>query len=306
MCTWNYLSPAPLCWCRKAGEVAVITDPAVEWSLVRDELTEISRREKDPTRLAVAGARLVRSRVFKRSGRIRRGDWRSHAVSVKAAAMSVSGRLASDEFPLRVWVREAESPLRQDFTIAHEVGHWVFDQLPLDGLALEDCCDTFAAELLLPIRLARSRLSSQGALSSRDVLELAHLGNVNLQTAIRQASRAAWNTRYLALHCSDEGRVTGGAGSMIGSPWRGQRLSSMGSWHSRAQRAPVDQDSDFGFATLRFRFGSSRDEAGRLWRSGEVSGTARWDSISLMSGARLVCITFTGLDFLRYSELRAG
>ena len=71
---------------------------------------------------------------------------------------------------------------RQNFTLAHELGHWLVnrDDKLLDWLAdqdqpsqiLESVCDTIAQSLLLPDDLVRSIASSP--VRAKDILELSH------------------------------------------------------------------------------------------------------------------------------------
>jgi Zn-dependent peptidase ImmA (M78 family) len=87
--------------------------------------------------------------------------------------LDVSGMLLPDERQVWLNAREArESPGRRRFTLAHEVGHWVCQVLegrvaPVycraeevgvgEGRALEREANVFAAELLMPGQLVRTR-----------------------------------------------------------------------------------------------------------------------------------------------------
>lgn len=100
-------------------------------------------------------------------------------LHVEAGAIDYSGLLLPAE--RRIVVKADEPPVRQRFTVAHEVGHWVCQVLsgrptpvycrPVDvseaaDRALEREANVFAAELLMPEDAVRARFAGSIAESA--------------------------------------------------------------------------------------------------------------------------------------------
>lgn len=83
----------------------------------------------------------------------------------------ISGMLRVEPYGAEIFVNSADSPARQRFTIAHEIGHWyertsrgLYDFNVIDYRSTENYdlhefyADEFAASLLMPTRELRSAL----------------------------------------------------------------------------------------------------------------------------------------------------
>lgn len=96
--------------------------------------------------------------------------------------MFISGELRRDRGAFMVAYSSYLSPERQRFTIAHELGHAVFElsgpNPPRRGRELERICDMLATEFLMPTEEFGRRLGSEPTL--RRVFELARLFKTSL------------------------------------------------------------------------------------------------------------------------------
>jgi Zn-dependent peptidase ImmA (M78 family) len=101
-----------------------------------------------------------------------------------------SGELRRDGKGFKVVYSSSLSPERQRFTIAHEMGHAIFEasgpNCPRSGVELERICDLLATEILMPTGIFLKLLGEK--LSLRKVFELAKTFKTSLSaTAIRCA-----------------------------------------------------------------------------------------------------------------------
>jgi hypothetical protein len=102
--------------------------------------------------------------------------------------MSVAGELRRDGKGFKVVYSSSLLPERRRFTIAHEMGHAVFEasgrNCPRTGAELERLCDLLATEILMPSDVFLSLLGEK--LSLQKIFELAKTFKTSLSaTAIR-------------------------------------------------------------------------------------------------------------------------
>lgn len=104
--------------------------------------------------------------------------------------LPVSGELRRDGKGFKVVYSSSLSLERRRFTIAHEIGHAIFEasgpNCPRTGIELERICDLLAAEILMPTRVFLSLLGEKPSL--KKVFELSKTFKTSLSaTAIRCA-----------------------------------------------------------------------------------------------------------------------
>ena len=109
---------------------------------------------------------------------------------VQASALAESGRIEWTRSGLRVALSEKESPRRQRFTLAHELGHHLIfgiDKKEARAYSGEEetRCDMFAAALLMPKQTFSCAFNSRQSLSPVSVVrELADEFGVSLLAAM--------------------------------------------------------------------------------------------------------------------------
>lgn len=111
-------------------------------------------------------------------------------VGFDSEELPVSGELRRNGKGFKVVYSSSLSPERQRFTIAHEMGHAIFEasgpNCPRSGVELERICDLLATEILMPAGIFLKLLGEN--LSLRKVFELAKTFQTSLSaTAIRCA-----------------------------------------------------------------------------------------------------------------------
>ncbi|NJC12946.1 hypothetical protein F4558_002772 [Micromonospora profundi] len=248
--------------------------------------------------LAVRLAQMTRAELARHGIDDVRG-WRDLGVSVERRVLFSSGMLIGRTFPMKVWVNAKDDWRRQRFTVGHEIAHYLLP--PRYGLLpdlLEQMCDAYASEMLLPASRVRSRLGASGNLTSaRDVVEMANEARINFSPVLYQAARTAWDPNFsIILGSAKTGclRVLTGAGPRIGSPPRGQRISSLGRWRVlRTETAALARRS--GVAELDYRFIRPSEPDEQESQSGRVQGLARWDSVELPGRQTVITVNFLGL-----------
>jgi len=280
----------------------------VDWTSLREAVAVNRNAAVCASDLAIRAARLTRARLYRHTDALSLPPWDAMGILVRKAPISASGMLVSQDLPIRIWVRDGEEPGRQRYTVAHELGHYLIDPSWFPHAELEEACDAFAAELLVPRRVARARLSPTGTVGPDDILSLAGEMRLSLQPVMRQFASVSWHPAFVALYVLPDGRVKSGAGSAVGAPFPDKHISNLGRWFSD----PGDNHAsgkNGGAATLEYRFGAtfyrntSCPDSG--FRSGSVRGTAEWTATELRSGASILTLQFT--DFtVRYSKPRAG
>ena len=261
---------------------------------------------------AVALARCVR-RTF---GEPRLWDWTAVGVTVKRKRLTGSGMLLPDGFPIEVWVNSQENERRQRFTVAHELCHFLLRGAEhlVAPVAMEEFCEAFASELLVPQSQLNALRTASGDLpSAQEIVEVANRFGVNFAPVIVQLHRVRVSRPSFAIVArrgADKSELlidrSAGAGS-IGGPVAGQRLASVGSWGT------LFDDSDEvrldGTAKVASRFllparGLSREDQLGSPRSGYVSGKVFWTAFRLRNGRLVVSATFLQVDELRLSSPR--
>lgn len=110
------------------------------------------------------------------------------------------------------------SPVRKRFTIAHEIGHAIFENsgpnCPRRGKELERICDLIAAELLMPKELFLEMAGSQ--ISAATILALARSFQTSLTaTGIRYAT-----LKRVSVFQIDDEKVIWGSGIIRGRALR--------------------------------------------------------------------------------------
>lgn len=111
-------------------------------------------------------------------------------VQISGEELSISGELRRERAGLKIVYSSMLPPGRRRFTIAHELGHAIFETTgpgcPRSGKELERLCDMLAKELLMPTDKFKARL--QGPLSLEKLNTLAREFDASLaSTAIRCA-----------------------------------------------------------------------------------------------------------------------
>jgi hypothetical protein len=147
---------------------------------------------------------------------------------------------------------------RENFTLAHELGHWVIEGLDpvLDWLAdhdtegrlLETICDRFARELLLPAQIA-SELVGSGPVRAHHIIDLYDTTQASQPVCMIAAAEHLSGMGAIALIDRITGEVTDSSvrpdpdrGWPEVIPWRGQRLPeghhllSLGEGETRTER----------------------------------------------------------------------
>lgn len=114
-----------------------------------------------------------------------RTQWRRLGVHVAAVPMAASGGCRRDGGELVVLVRESDDPRRQRFTVAHEIGHLLIEDVrrhvPLSRADEERLCNEFAAALLVPGEALAADLKDIGRVGADDVVRLGNRFGVTLQ-----------------------------------------------------------------------------------------------------------------------------
>ena len=141
---------------------------------------------------------------------------------VKVSSIAESGRSEWASGGLRIALSEKESPLRQRFTLAHELGHCLIFGIEKAGIRTysreeEKRCDRFAAALLMPKSVFLREFNRRQNLPRTSVVrELAAQFAVSLRAALVRLNDLALvdpGTILLTVEpdMSGESRVTAGA-----------------------------------------------------------------------------------------------
>ncbi|APZ33039.1 hypothetical protein BOH66_01055 [Microbacterium aurum] len=129
---------------------------------------------------------------------------------------------------------------RENFTLAHELGHYIVNTLDRvvdwladnddDGRVLETICDRFARELLLPTNVA-AELVGRGPVRARHVLELYSATSASHPVCMIALAQQMRELGAIALIDRTTGEVTDASvrpdpelGWPKVIPWRGQRM----------------------------------------------------------------------------------
>ncbi|MGQ2915226.1 hypothetical protein [Microbacterium invictum] len=129
---------------------------------------------------------------------------------------------------------------RENFTLAHELGHWVVGRLDpvldwladndVDGRMLETICDRFARELLLPAQIA-AELVGRGPVRAHHIIDLFDTTQASHPVCMIAVAEHLRGMGAIALIDRVSGEVTDASvrpdpdrGWPAVIPWRGQRL----------------------------------------------------------------------------------
>ncbi len=235
--------------------------------------------------------------------------WKHLGVSVQTSDLKHSGAHHGGKGNRLVFVRASEHRLRQRFTAAHEIGHFLLEDLRavgadwVDAAAEERLCDDFASELLIPRAALYDALASDRRLSSRLLTSLCRRFRVNLQPmliALCQTGLFAGYTVLLAGRRGHPSRPQEIDYRVEAQPFRGsiflprnQRLRSLGLGDVVDWAAPLDagQHCEGSAGALRLPLW----ERGR--GSGIATGRASWEAQTLAGNGLLVLIELGELQY---------
>jgi IrrE N-terminal-like domain len=121
------------------------------------------------------------------------------------ADMPFSGELRRDGAGFTIVYSRFLSPARRRFTIAHEMGHAIFEgtgpNCPRQGAELERLCDLLAAEILMP-----RQVFLQHAIGKPSVGQIMDLAR-RFQTSISSTARRYAELRNLTVFQVEDGEV---------------------------------------------------------------------------------------------------
>lgn len=123
-----------------------------------------------------------------------------HVTEIVGEDLPVSGELRREGKSLKVIYSNYLSMTRRRFTIAHEIGHAIFENTgarpPRQGEELERLCDMLASEILMPTDIFQYH--SQGQPSVLNLLEIAQTFKTSLSaTSIRYSKIKKVSIFYL-------------------------------------------------------------------------------------------------------------
>lgn len=132
---------------------------------------------------------------------------RLNISGVYSEDLPISGELRRNGNGLKIVCSSLLSPMRRRFTIAHEMGHAIFEKTgrncPRSGEQLERLCDMLATEILMPTSIFLNYLGPKPSL--KKIFELSNLFNTSLTAT--------------AIRCSELGRVSVLEVSAMGINW---------------------------------------------------------------------------------------
>lgn len=285
------------------------------WLTLRRLAHERLRQGRGAGTDAVILARGVR-RVF---GEPRLLQWDTMGVKVEKKRLAGSGMLLPDRFPIGIWVNRSDNARRQRFTVAHELCHFLIRgaETFVRSLGIEEFCEAFASELLVPQSQLNALRTASGDLpSAYELVELANRLGVNFAPVIVQLSRVRVIRPSFAIVAKpDEERHklvidrSAGAGT-IGGLVSGQRLASVGSWGSLFDVSDEVQLNGTADVESRFLMPSLTtlpdDELSLPTspRSGFVSGKVVWTAFRLRNRRVIISATFVHVAELKLSAPR--
>lgn len=282
------------------------------WLKLRGLTTQRLREQGGSGSAAVALARSVR-RAF---GEPRLWDWATVGIAVKRRRLAGSGMLLPDRFPIEIWVSKRDNERRQRFTVAHELCHFLLrgsEQL-VGSAVIEEFCETFASELLVPCSHLNALRTASGDLpSAQEIVEIANRFRVNFAPVILQLRQVRVSRPSFAIVARPDEEKRGlvidrsaGAGT-IGGLVAGQRLASVGTWGSAFDESThvqldgtADVESRFLLPSLPTSAGGEESSDFRP-RSGFVSGKAIWSAFRLRNRRVIISATFVHVSQLKLS-----
>lgn len=284
------------------------------WVGLREQAREQLAHGDGSTADAFGLARLVRYTF----GDMHHTSWTDLGIDVRRRPLGHSGMLGPKEWPISVLVNQAESPRRQRFTVAHELGHYLLRETSglVAASSVENFCDAFASELLVPQAQLQQLLAGiEGLPVAEELVELANRLRVNfaplivkvpsLRTRMPSFALVAWRSPERG-YIVDTAAGTGG----IGGPPNDRTLAALASWGRRVDDSTDIRMSGVDFVDTRFVLPTplaqrSRHPPGDP-RSGAMAGPVRWTSFRLRNGYLLLTAYFVGQPTVRYSARKAS
>lgn len=134
-------------------------------------------------------------------------------IDIRSCPLTTAGRIVDAPEGRIIEVNSGDSPERQNFSVAHELGHLIVEELgvfsgqlhrvtplyqrPKFSSKMERLCDVAAAEILVPITWLRNLLRRK-APSITTVGEIAHECRTSLEVASRRVAAAGiWHCRFI-------------------------------------------------------------------------------------------------------------
>lgn len=241
----------------------------------------------------------TRRQVGKPLARRRLDEWQLIGVDVQSADIGSSGASKFQQDHHLVLVRASDSPLRQRFTVAHEIGHFILSHpersIRLSKKQEEAMCDEFASRLLLPRASVLSFLNQfSQAPSTIEVLGACRSFEVGLQPmliALREHLRLKDPVYVVASHRGHrlrpevlDFRIDASASPGPFYLANDQRLASVGLQDLAFAAADSVQNSYGAGGTDAFTVKLWDRERGR---SGHAQGPATWEFTRLRNGPLL-------------------
>jgi IrrE N-terminal-like domain len=216
---------------------------------------------------------------------------RLEVTGFQAEDLPISGELRRDERGLKIFYSSYLSRERRRFTIAHELGHAIFEttgpNCPRVGVELERLCNMLATELLMPKDVFLNSVGME--VNMAKIFELARSFATSLSaTAIRCAE-----LHKVSVFESDESRILWGYGLVkkglvaqkddeirwaVGKALTGEAgqqvvflHTKFWSGHCRLEWAPIAQGERALFLLHPLKASLMREEAGQ--KGGMKSGT---------------------------------
>lgn len=170
--------------------------------------------------------------------------------------MVVPGEIRQTSNGLKIYLIPGLAKGRRRFTIAHELGHAIFESTgrgrPRSGKELERLCDKIAAELLMPTKIFRKQASINPTLDH--LMELADLFQTSITATFRRASELCGIRAFEV----EDGTLNWSAG--ISRVWLGRASSTL---HESIQKA---MNGESGKGCVVFYFGAGYTKWDMEWR----------------------------------------
>lgn len=170
--------------------------------------------------------------------------------------MIVPGEIRQTDDGLKIFLIPGLSKGRKRFTVAHEIGHAIFESSgpgsPRSGQELERLCDKIATELLMPTRIFRLHAGAKPALDR--VIGLCDLFQTSLAATLRRASELYG----VAAFEVEDGKINWAAG--ISRAW----LAGASSTFRESIRQAMHGES--GTESVEFHVGTGYTRWNMEWR----------------------------------------
>lgn len=271
------------------------------WKEWRDRLS-VSTRPQALEEIAIdVRAQLLSTRNIQK-------EWMDLPIRIGIRPLTASGGHGLHQGIRWVFVSETEPWQRQRFTVAHELCHFLLQELDLPWLDdLEAACDRFAQHVLLPPAEVEDVLNGRRVDSPADVLAICSHFGVSISMGVRGLSRfrepntALIGARYRGHRCRPAEiafRVeTSAAPAHLFVPI-GQRLSSLGLEELAELGETAPPRSTLSGEELWFGLPVRGNSA--HWGHHRFAGPVNWESVVLGGDPRLLLVA------VDVSRLRPG